>query len=231
MEVQREEKERGEDRSTCMFKWVWSRCYTTTLSNFTSVDQLLLILGMSGKVFCSSSPIFTDPLSSLAQFTTQCSSSRHREMNCWGSLQLFCAATISLFSKLWAPSSISLHPANFLPVFLSVRGFSPSSKKVRVMMSPTCEWLWFVQEQHSYRFSRRSGLLCCPSSSPLISFTPCQTLKNCLLFQEKGSEQEMYSSPALRLLFYTRLLFNLLPQWLTDSLTTGRLLVVRLSSQ
>lgn len=186
MEVQREEKERGEDRSTCMFKWVWSRCYTTTLSNFSSVDQLLLILDMSGKVFCSSSPIFTDPLSSLAQFTTQCSSSRHREMNCWGSLQLFCAATISLFSKLWAPSSISLHPANFLPVFLSVRGFSPSSKKVRVMMSPTCEWLWFVQEQHSYRFSRRSGLLCCPSSSPLWSLSlPVKLSKTASSFKRR----------------------------------------------
>lgn len=49
---------------------------------------------------------------------------------------------------------------------------------------------------------------------PLLSdlFHSLSNSQNCLLFQEKGSEQEMYSSPALRLLFYTRLLFNLLPQ-------------------
>ena len=143
----------------------------------------------------------------------------------------FSVQQLSLSSQSFVLPLPSLFDLQTFFRFPQCQGIQPFLQKVRVMMSPTCEWLRFVQEQHGYRFSRRSGLLCCPSFLPLLSLALPVKLSKLPPLSREGKWTGDVSSPALSLLFYTRLLFNLLPQWLTDSLTTGRLLGVHLSSQ
>ena len=146
---------------------------------------MLLILNMSRKVFCLSSPIFTDPLFSLAQFTTQVSSSRHQEMNCWGSLQLFCAATLSLLKPLFSLFHLSSSYKLSTP-FSSMSGdFIPSSKGQSddvtylrmTRIRPGAAWLSLLKKIWS-------SLLSLVLSS-LISSSPCQTLKTASSFTRR----------------------------------------------
>lgn len=139
---------------------------------------------------------------------------------------------------LCVPSRTVLHPLGYdfqivPPIFpfhwkhfliLPLNGQAGTLSSVnpasRAMMSPTCKWLWFVQEQHGYRVKIKALLLSFPSSSPLLS--PAVNLINVPLFSGgketlKRSKSEVYfsSQPCFKLgwsLIYC--LSDWLPHWL-----------------
>lgn len=147
--------------------------------------------------------------------------------------------TISNIARLHCISSFcyfksvtpTLFLANFLPLSSGsgIHASVNAASRVRVMMSPTCEWLWFVQEQHGYQVTRRAGLLCFPSSSPLLYLAvdlPVKLWSLLPLLREKKLEKEKNRrciSPAVSLCFtHGWWLIYCLSDWLTHWLLADR---------
>lgn len=169
-----------------MLKSVWIQCYTTMLSNLTSVNQLQLhILNTPPNLSSVWRSFIIYAAFRPIQHTKELCSLSHK-MN-WVSLEVS-VKCFFLFSKHCPVSNLLyflflllLNVSPFISSLSSRSGIHPfanSALRVKMMMSPTCEWLWFVQEQHGYQVKRRAGLLCFPSLSPLLSLVLLNSLSN-----------------------------------------------------